>query len=699
MLIGLFGWVGDVLSKLTFNIDIAIYGLAKIVYDVFMFIADARILNDSTAANLTRRIYAILGIFMLFVLAYNLLMYIIDPDRMTDKEQGLGSIIKDVLIALAVMLILPTLFNRLYSLQSTVLKSGVIENLVLGGYTTIENYDANGDNSAKNGIEKGVNILIANTYAAFLLPDNGDTTVMDCLETNENKNVPEDYCEAYQKVRKNGYIDEYEDFVTNDDYRYWPLVTTVVGVVLIFFMLSFCVNLAIRAGKLAILQLIAPIPLLLELIPKFKGTRREWVETLFKVYLEVFIYLAMIYLVIFLISLVPDVITGLIHTTFQNQTGGGITHLIAILILSYGLLQFGKTAPEFVYKILKIESKGTLKAAATRALHIGGGIGAAGGAAAIMGAKNFKTLGKDLRTDWRAERLPLKSFGKAAFNLAAGTAIGATRAAYSNRAGGIKPSTMFGASKEAAVKSQKTVDSLRKRPQLFNEFMTGDYSLLDPEGRAQMRSVFTGETPVDRELEALKGATGSVTDKGKENSFYKDLDKAFNKEKMNALNAPGGKNWDIEFANWKQQAGNANKNEADFASEVKASRRGDRYESLRSAAIKYEEREAQRRVVNDSKLKDYKTIAVKYLTNLERSPDINLSDSKNANINKARKDLRDKFVGGDLDRAELAPGVTGSDLLKSIMAIDKSVKERAEIEEIGLIRRKDNKSGNDKDKK
>ena len=281
----------------------------------------------------------------------------------------------------------------------------------------------------------------------------------------------------------------------------------------------------------------------------------------------------------------------------------------------------------------------------------------------------------------------------------AGTAIGATRAAYSNRAGGIKPSTMFGASKEAAVKSQKTVDSLRKRPQLFNEFMTGDYSLLDPEGRAQMRSVFTGETPVDRELEALKGATGSVTDKGKENSFYKDLDKAFNKEKMNALNAPGGKNWDIEFANWKQQAGNANKNEADFASEVKASRRGDRYESLRSAAIKYEEREAQRRVVNDSKLKDYKTIAVKYLTNLERSPDINLSDSKNANINKARKDLRDKFVGGDLDRAELAPGVTGSDLLKSIMAIDKSVKERAEIEEIGLIRRKDNKSGNDKDKK
>jgi len=363
--------VVEALEHLSFWVDRGFYNIAKVIYDVFLFIADARILKESTALNLIHRIYAILGIFMLFVLAYNLLMYIIDPDRMTDNEKGMSSIIKNTVIALVVIVLLPTLFNRLYTLQSMVLRSGVIENIVLGGYTVMdpeELEDSGG--SAKSGVETGVNIMIANTYAAFLMPNDGNATVVDCMYNNAS--VPAEYCEAYNNVKETGDINYYSNFIGNSNYRYYPLITTVVAVFLIFFMLSFCLKLGMRAGKLAILQLIAPIPLVLEIVPKKRGTRKKWIDTLVSTYLEVFIYLAMIYLVIFLISLIPDVVMGISSTlTTNNPDAGTVTQLVAIVIFSYGLLQFGKTAPEFVYEILGIKSEGTIKDAAKRALSIG----------------------------------------------------------------------------------------------------------------------------------------------------------------------------------------------------------------------------------------------------------------------------------------------------------------------------------------
>ena len=315
----------DAFGSLTFFIDKGVYFFAKAIYDVFMFIADARLLDNGIAMNLTRRIYAILSIFMLFVLGYNLLLYIIDPDKMTDKENGMGAIIKNVVIALVVIILLPTLFNRLYSLQSMVLKSGVIENLFLGGYTVVSNEElGNTSNpSASSGIEKGVNIMIANTYAAFLLPDDENNfTVLQC-DDGTSENTYTEYCEAWKNVKETGNIAYFSTFVGNDDYRFYPFISTVVGIVLIFFMLSFCINLAIRAAKMAILQLIAPIPLVLEILPNKKGVRQGWIKELISVYLQVFIYMAMIFLVIFLISMVPNVIKGIIAATFGESIKQG----------------------------------------------------------------------------------------------------------------------------------------------------------------------------------------------------------------------------------------------------------------------------------------------------------------------------------------------------------------------------------------
>ena len=252
---------------LTFALDQGIYKLVEVAYSVFYYMSNATILNDRVALNITTRVYTLLSIVMVFVLAFNLLNYIIDPDKINDKKIGASAFIKDVVIALVIISMTPMLFTKLYSLQSKIITSGVISNLILGGnagedISTREDFDINSGNYDNNitnyYIERGANSMIASVYVAFLYPNDG-TTALNC--TGENATAPKDYCEAYKKV-KNGEesIGVFSVVIKHSEYNFTPLLTTVAGIVLLFFMLSFCLNLAKRVGKLALIQLLAPHP-------------------------------------------------------------------------------------------------------------------------------------------------------------------------------------------------------------------------------------------------------------------------------------------------------------------------------------------------------------------------------------------------------------------------------------------------------
>ena len=102
-------------KMISFLLDHAVYWLAAVVYKAFYYLANATLLNDAIIENFTRRIYAIIGILMIFVVAFNLLNYIVDPDKMNDKKTGASAIIKDIVIALVILTLLPTIFTKLYS--------------------------------------------------------------------------------------------------------------------------------------------------------------------------------------------------------------------------------------------------------------------------------------------------------------------------------------------------------------------------------------------------------------------------------------------------------------------------------------------------------------------------------------------------------------------------------------------------------
>ena len=111
----------DGLRHIAFLLDHIVYLFAKIVYLAFYELSKATLVDTKMIGEITTRIYAILGIAMIFVLAFNLLNYIIDPDKINDKKMGATSLIKDVVIALVILSMLPVAFTKIYSLQNQIL--------------------------------------------------------------------------------------------------------------------------------------------------------------------------------------------------------------------------------------------------------------------------------------------------------------------------------------------------------------------------------------------------------------------------------------------------------------------------------------------------------------------------------------------------------------------------------------------------
>ena len=75
------------------------------IYGLLLQIARTSIFDQEVISQFSQRIYAIVGIFMLFKVSVSLITYILNPDDFTDKEKGFTSIIKRIVISLAMIVL------------------------------------------------------------------------------------------------------------------------------------------------------------------------------------------------------------------------------------------------------------------------------------------------------------------------------------------------------------------------------------------------------------------------------------------------------------------------------------------------------------------------------------------------------------------------------------------------------------------
>ena len=112
----------------------------KLVFSLLGWIIEG-IFNLSTLAvnvdfvqSIYKRIYIILAIFMVFKLTFSFLKYLVSPDAMTDKEQGVGKLAARVVTMVVMLIAFPILaFQPVKGMQNRtilqILQDGLVKTL------------------------------------------------------------------------------------------------------------------------------------------------------------------------------------------------------------------------------------------------------------------------------------------------------------------------------------------------------------------------------------------------------------------------------------------------------------------------------------------------------------------------------------------------------------------------------------------
>lgn len=106
------------------------------LYQVFEKVASVNLFSVEVFTEITSRIYIVMGIAMLFIFAYNLVLLIINPDEKKGSNNQMSKVVKETIISLALLVLLPTIFNYLYIFQTHVLESNIIGQVILGDVGT-----------------------------------------------------------------------------------------------------------------------------------------------------------------------------------------------------------------------------------------------------------------------------------------------------------------------------------------------------------------------------------------------------------------------------------------------------------------------------------------------------------------------------------------------------------------------------------
>ena len=123
------GIVGDAFLGIILTLDTWIYSLISSAYKIFMAIASARLLSSDAYTEIANKVYIIIGVGMLFVLAYAILRAIIDPDQLSKGDMAGGKVLKSVAKAVIGLIITPFLFTLAYNVQSKVLEESILSKL------------------------------------------------------------------------------------------------------------------------------------------------------------------------------------------------------------------------------------------------------------------------------------------------------------------------------------------------------------------------------------------------------------------------------------------------------------------------------------------------------------------------------------------------------------------------------------------
>lgn len=426
--------VSDIWMKIWISLNSLVYGMIGLLYRVFAAIANVNLFDKDVFTKFTERMYIVVGVAMLFIFAYNLVLMIINPEDKKSTGQ-MTKLVKETIISLVLVVLLPTIFNYMAIFQKNILDSQIITKIVLGNginedcsqYQNIKysgivdkasllvSWCENYNNKFTSSV-KGAYMLTPTLLTAFLYPT--EFSINQCKDylindkntinkdDEESKSLCKTYYEGYLESVFTGDINYlFNSEIINtlkkndqDVLAFNYLFAFIAGIIAIIMFASYTIMIGVRVAKLGFLELIAPIPVMMRIIPKQKEALFDkWVKELKNTYLDIFIRLIIINFALYAISLVPDVIDQLSGAGDDNFA----VVLLAKAVVILGILQFAKETPALIKEFFGGSGRFSVKggfdqwksAGKTASKPLGMGVGAVG-AGAVAASRNFFSKGK-----------------------------------------------------------------------------------------------------------------------------------------------------------------------------------------------------------------------------------------------------------------------------------------------------------------
>lgn len=369
-------------------IDSIAYGLIDNIYNLIDVLASGTLFEENTILTIMNNTYIVISIFALFRIALILVNAMINPDKLNDKENGIGSVLRNLVIMFVLLIFTPMLFREAYYIQKTVVDNHYISKIFNG---KVESSDNPGKTMQRIALQAlihpdtdvhtpgGTVPEIANFQGGKYVP--GSECGGDCEEAinDYNANILTGDQDLWSTFTKHIGKTEKVDGETVYVYTYTFLVTFAVGVFITYVLASMAIDIAVRSVELAVLQIISPLFIVTFIDPKSakSGPFHNWLKTVGKTYASLFIKLGVLELMIMFVSLIPKI------TLFDDKSGlkfwGTLVVLLAILI-------FAKKAPKWIGEMIGVDGEdsgiGGLGKKIGSAALVGGALTKAGHAAA-----------------------------------------------------------------------------------------------------------------------------------------------------------------------------------------------------------------------------------------------------------------------------------------------------------------------------
>ena len=516
--------VTNVLRRASFWLCEQVYPLIPKLYEIVEVLAKYTFFTDETINKISRNIYILVSVLMLFALGTKLLSAIVNPENFSGDKGSKGKSFKATFfraVASVFLIILtPMFFNTAYEVQDHVISNSLVERILLG-------VDLEGDTS-------GGQILAGYSFSTFCHPSNEDVTSIEQYNEVITQNIDKigvleffinqkssssaaaDYIDGVVDPVATGSANVISDVgngVTNIavsqsttdsstgnsdklELEFNGLLCPAVGILILYELILLAMDLGLRSVKLGLLQLMSPIVIASYI---FKGEiLSKWFKEVITTYLICFLKIAAITFMVFGMT----ELSGFLSRPELDPLSSGAKRITQLFIM-IGLLQVIKLIPTIINGIFgtKIESRGGIKGRLGEMAAVGGiaakawdalktpatkiaGLGLAAAGLGPLGLLGAGAAGWAAHKTWNkgwGNKGPLKDtkFGRAARTIGAGgSAVGTALTTK----GGLFKSIGAGKKKyddSEVTKTRRLERAHKNRSNAFTNFDIGDNGLLN----------------------------------------------------------------------------------------------------------------------------------------------------------------------------------------------------------------------------